>query len=147
MNWSKSFYISMLVLLVGFSGSVLAGQGHAVDHRQEIKVDKEAKEHVLLEMRQLLETVHNVMDSALKKDMDAVNKYASAVGLKAMKATPPSVAKQLPKEFKMMGRSVHEAMDGIARDARDLGDSQHTIEQVTQTLGSCVACHSMYKFQ
>lgn len=120
---------------------------HAADQRLAINVDAEAKEHVLLEMRQLLETVHHVLNGALKKDMKAVATHAEAVGLKAMRATPASIANQLPKEFKMMGRGVHEAMDNIARDAKDMGDSQHTIEQVNTMLGSCVSCHATFKLK
>ncbi|MDX1813141.1 MAG: hypothetical protein R3240_14390, partial [Gammaproteobacteria bacterium] len=50
------------------------------DNRKSVKVDTNAKEHVLLEMRQLLEAVQLVMDSALKQDMDSVAKHASDVG-------------------------------------------------------------------
>lgn len=144
MNIHKSPLILILIALANFSGPALAMEAHT-DNRRAITLDNEAREHVLLEMRQLLEAVHHVLNSALEQDMHAVTKHAGAVGLKAMKATPPAVASQLPMEFKMMGKRVHEAMDNIARDARDLGDSQHVIEQVNETLGTCVACHATFK--
>lgn len=127
--------------------SSLSSAAASPDKRQAISVTPQAREHILTEMRMLLEAVHSVMDAALKQDMETVAASADKAGLKAMKATPEETAKQLPKEFKMMGRGVHEAMDMIARDARDLGDNQHTLEQLNQALGSCVACHSTYKLQ
>lgn len=136
-----------LFIFLALSGSSIAVAEDHADHRNVVKADNEAKAHVLLEMRQLLETVQLVMDSALKKDMEKVAHYAEQVGVKAMRATPPSVANQLPADFKMMGRGVHEAMDTIARDARDLGDSQHTLEQLNDTLQACVACHAAFKLQ
>lgn len=135
----------LLVLLLG--ASTAHADSQVADNRSLIKVDAVAKEHVLLEMRQLLESVQLILDATLKNDMEAVNRHASRVGLKAMRATPSQVASQLPKEFKMMGRGVHEAMDSIARDAKDLGDSRHAQEQLNSTLQSCVACHQTFKFQ
>ena len=145
MNVRTTAFITLFTLTLSTTGNVF-GEEHA-DHRTLIAADANAKEHVLLEMRQLLEAVQGIMDGALKKDMKAVASTANAVGLKAMRATPENVASQLPKEFKMMGRSVHEAMDNIARDAEDLGDSQHTLEQLNTTLTTCVACHSTFKLK
>ena len=125
----------------------LASADTGNDTRQAIPVTAEAREHVLTEMRMLLESVHLVLDAALKKDMETVAGSAEKVGLGAMTATPAEITKQLPKEFKMMGRGVHEAMDMIAKDARDLGDSQHTLQQLSDTLGNCVACHATFKLQ
>ena len=146
MNTQTQLRNLIIALTVFQAATSFAGDEHA-DHRTLINADSQAKEHVLLEMRELLETVQLVLDGALKKDMEKVATHAEKVGLKAMRATPPAVANQLPKEFKMMGRSVHEAMDTIARDARDLGDSTHTLEQLNTTLQTCVACHATYKLQ
>ncbi|MDH5730627.1 MAG: hypothetical protein OEZ58_16680 [Gammaproteobacteria bacterium] len=139
---------SLLFVVISLFASpiTMASKPHT-DVRTLIQIDSQAKEHVLLEMRQLLEATQLILDSALKNDMKAVSQYASNVGLKAMKATPTNVASQLPKEFKIMGRSVHEAMDSIARDANDLGDREHTLTQLNETLQSCVACHNVFKFQ
>jgi len=150
MNAASKITVATALVWFSVAGAAFAADQHAehtADHRVAISVDAEAKEHLLLEMRQLLETVHHVLDGALKKDMKAVATYAEAVGLKAMRATPASITNQLPKEFKMMGRGVHEAMDNIARDAKDMGDSQHTIEQVNTLLGSCVSCHATFKLK
>ena len=140
---SKSIFTGLLIATA--ASGVSAQSQH--DTRQSISVTSDAREHVLTEMRMLLESVHSILESAIKKDMQAVAASAEKVGLKAMSATPPETANQLPQEFKMMGRGVHEAMDMIARDARDLGDSEHTLQQLSETLGNCVACHATFKLQ
>ncbi|WP_455203741.1 hypothetical protein [Kaarinaea lacus] len=134
--------VMSLLMFASFSSAV-----PTPDTRQAISVTPGVREHVLTEMRMLLEAVQLVMDAALKQDMETVATSADKVGLKTMAATPQEAVKQLPKEFRAMGRGVHEAMDMIARDARDLGDNQHTLEQLNQALSGCVGCHATYKFQ
>lgn len=139
--------VRTIALVILIHSATAVASDTAPDNRTLINIDPVGKTHVLLEMRQLLEAVQLVMDSALNQNMDAVAKHASNVGMSAMKATPPSVAEQLPMGFKVMGRGIHEAMDNIARDARDLGDSRHTLEQLNDALQSCVACHQSFKLK
>lgn len=142
-----SLYLSRILLIVLSVWSINANaETDIADTRTVINVDTAAKAYLLQEMRQLLENVQLIFEASLKKDMDSVNKYASNLGMQSMKATPSYVSTQLPQEFKLMGRGIHEAMDNIARDARDLGDSQRTLEQLNTTLQSCVACHQAFKF-
>jgi len=48
-------------------------------------------------------------------------------------------------EFKKLGRDTHLKFDALALDADELGDKEHTLEQLSELMKNCVACHAVYK--
>jgi ATP phosphoribosyltransferase regulatory subunit HisZ len=51
----------------------------------------------------------------------------------------------LPKEFMQLGMSVYQDFDKIAADAESIKDPKHTLQQLSQSMGKCVACHATYQ--
>lgn len=113
--------------------------------RQAIVLPEEGRELVLMEMRQFLEAVQMIMQHALREDMPGVADSARPMGMAAMQGVPAPVMEQLPAEFKAMGRETHLRFDAMANDARDLGDPQHILQQLSDTLQHCNACHRSFQ--
>jgi hypothetical protein len=53
----------------------------------------------------------------------------------------------LPKEFMQLGMSVHQDFDKIAADAQSIKDPKHPLQQLSQTMGKCTACHAIYQIR
>jgi ATP phosphoribosyltransferase regulatory subunit HisZ len=53
----------------------------------------------------------------------------------------------LPKEFMQLGMSVYQDFDKIAADAESIKDPKHTLQQLSQSMGKCVACHATYQIR
>ncbi len=119
----------------------------AVDQRQLLDLKPEHRNIVLLEMRQLLTAVASIVDGVTKKDSDQIAAAAGPMGMQAMRGTPAEMRKQLPPGFRQLGRQVHQQMDMIARDAEDLGDPQHSLNQLRDAMKTCVACHANYRLR
>ena len=117
----------------------------ASDGRSAIILAESERNLVLTEMRAFLEAVQGIVTAANKNDMEAVAKYAKAVGFAAQQDVPVSLMKKLPLEFKKLGMETHKAFDQLAMDANDLSDKKHTLEQLGTLMQNCVACHAVYR--
>jgi len=138
------------VLLLVIAGLVykflLAGKTVTTeDRRTAIIMEPAERAFVLEEMRALLDAIRAMTDAVARDDMKKVAVAARAVGLAAAQHVPAAVAAKLPLEFKTMGRGVHAEFDRIALDAEALGDGKHTLTQMGELLGRCVACHAIYQ--
>lgn len=40
---------------------------------------------------------------------------------------------------------MHLGFQDVARDARDFGDVQHSLAQVSSVMNKCITCHSSYR--
>ena len=84
-------------------------------------------------------------DALSRDDMEAVSREARALGLVMSHHMPADLKQALPQGFRKLGHAVHSSFDQIALDAESLGDSQHSLSQLGDTLSRCVSCHSMYQ--
>ena len=126
----------------------LPGQAEpAADQRQRIALKPEYRDLVLLEMRQLLIAVAGITEGIANEDPQQIARAAKPMGMQAMHGTPAEMRKQLPTGFRQLGRQVHQQMDMIARDAEDLGDPRHSLNQLRNSLQTCVACHASYRLR
>lgn len=132
-------------ILLALLGTLTSPTQAADQERQTIILPSEGREQVLQEMRQFLNVVQIILQDAQNNDMKGVESAARSVGAGAMQDMPASVMKKLPAAFRTMGRETHLQFDAIADDARDLGDSQHTLEQLGNTLQQCNACHRSFR--
>jgi hypothetical protein len=134
----------IILLLVCFSTSVLADE---VDSRQVLNLTEPQRSHVLTEMRALLTATQNITGALAKDDMAAVAKSAKSVGFNMKHKAENSLHSVLPKDFMMLGMSMHKNFDVIADDAVKLKDPKHTLQQLSETLAKCSACHATYQIQ
>lgn len=117
----------------------------AEDPRRAIVLDPPERALVLTEMRGFLTAVQKITDAAVRNDAGAIAAAAKTMGMAAAGGVPPTLAAKLPLEFKQIGFSVHQDFDRIALDAEAMGDTRHSLTQLGETLGKCVACHAMYQ--
>ncbi len=84
-------------------------------------------------------------DALSRDDMEAVSREARTLGIAMSHHMPADLKQALPQGFRKLGHAVHSNFDQIALDAESLGDSQHTLAQLGDTLSQCVSCHSTYQ--
>ncbi|BAO45695.1 hypothetical protein [Thiolapillus brandeum] len=132
--------IGGVVYKFGFLGSV----EQAPDGRQALLLTVEERNLVLGEMRAFLVAVQQIIAATNREDMEAAAKAAHKVGMAAQGAVPPGLIGKLPMEFKKLGFSTHKKFDELSLDAAQLGDPQHTREQLAVLMNNCIACHATY---
>lgn len=140
--------LGCVVLLAAGSAYKLLMGGHTqtgIDGRAEIALTASDRDIVLAEMRAILGAVQGVTQGLAQQDLKIVAQQARSVGLSAMGLVPPSLMQALPLEFKTLGRSLHAEFDQIALDAEQLGDREHTLQQLGEVMNKCVACHATYR--
>lgn len=134
-----------LVALALFAANPLFAQ--ELDNRQVINLNAMQRNHVLTEMRALLAATQNIAGALAKDDMAAVAKSAKAVGFNMKHKAENALHSVLPREFMMLGMSMHKDFDFIAEDATAINNPKHTLQQLSETLAKCSACHAAYQIQ
>ncbi len=125
------------------SGSV----EQSIDGRLAIQLTTSERDLVLTEMRTFLESVQQITQGMANNNFGAVTDAANRVGRAAQQGMPGTLIGKLPLEFKKMGFDTHAQFSQLALDAEQLGDGDHTLEQLATLLQNCVACHATYKFE
>ena len=115
------------------------------DTRTVIQLSPQHRALVLGEMRQFLSGLQRMTDALSRDDMETVAGEARTLGTSMSHHMPADLKQALPQGFRKMGHAVHSSFDQIALDAESLGDGQHTLSQLGDTLSRCVACHSTYQ--
>ena len=115
------------------------------DTRNVIQLSPQHRVLVLTEMRQFLSGLQQMTDALSRDDMETVARESRTLGTSMSQHMPADLKQVLPQGFRKMGHAVHSSFDQIALDAESLGDSQHTLSQLGDTLSRCVACHSAYQ--
>ena len=117
----------------------------ATDGREALLLEPGERDLVLAEMRQFLASVQGITDGLTGKDMQRVAEAARGVGAAAQQAVPASLVGKLPLEFKQFGFDTHRKFDLLALDAEQLEDPEHTLQQLSELMNNCVACHATYR--
>lgn len=115
------------------------------DGRTAIVLDAPERAFVLNEMRQFLAGIQLMLDAAERNDPAAIAQAARPLGMVAAQSTPAGMAAKLPIEFKTLGFSVHRDFDRIAMDAESMKDTRLSLQQLSETMKKCVACHATYQ--
>lgn len=148
------FKKSVLALLAA-AGLVLLGPASAAgpqsasadnpDKRPYLVLLPAERDLVLQEMRSFLHVIQVINDALARDDMAAVAAAARSMGANASNEIPPDVVAKLPQDFQQLAGQVHLAFDTIALDAESMGDTKHTLGQLSTMLKTCAACHSIYQ--
>ncbi len=117
------------------------------DQRQTVLLNPPQQAHVLSEMRRLLAGTQVIVTALATNDMERVTKQARLLGMQMKKKPENKLQNILPKTFMLQGKEVHMAFDRIADDAKSMKDPKHTLTQLGEALGTCTACHEMYRIE
>lgn len=128
-----------------FAFFVTSAFANEVDNRKTLTLTDPQRHHVLTEMRELLAGTQHILAALAKDDMAAVAEYSRALGFDMKHKAENPLHEVLPKEFMQLGMSMHKDFDLIAADAASLKDPKHTLQQMSDTMGKCTACHASYQ--
>ncbi len=118
---------------------------HAEDARTPLTLTAAEAAVVREEMRGFLEGVQKIAAGLADNDMKAVASAARALGMSGANHVPMNLRKKFPMEFKQMGHATHMGFDNLAIDAEGLGDSGHSLQQLSEVLQNCNACHASFR--
>lgn len=135
-------------LLIPIFGLIAASAlAEEVDKRQTLTVTETQRGYVLEEMRALLAGNQSILDALSRDDMAAVAQHARVLGMGMAHKAEDHLKGALPKEFMQLGMAVHQDFDQIAADAESVKDPKHTLRQLSDSTGKCVACHATYQIR
>lgn len=117
------------------------------DGRTAILLTAAERDLVLAEMRGFVEAVRDITGALAKDDFVAAAAAAKRVGMANANEVPPALIGKLPLEFKQLGFSVHTDFDQMALDAKNLGMTKFSLEQLSATLAKCAGCHAAYQLK
>ena len=117
------------------------------DKRLAVQLSKDERDLVLNEMRTFLDSVQKITQGIAKNDFTAAGEAARKVGRAAQQEMPGSLVGKLPLEFKKLGFDTHSKFTQLALDAEQMTDAEHTMNQLSELLHNCVACHATFKFE
>jgi len=148
----KICWFVVAVLVIGLAGMAykFVYQGkveQSADGRTAILLNAGERDLVLAEMRAFLESTQQITAAVAAKDMQTAAVAARKVGRAAQQAVPGSLLGKLPLGFKTLGFDTHSKFDALARDANDLGDPQHTLDQLGVLMQNCVGCHAAFRIE
>jgi hypothetical protein len=122
-----------------------AEPGMKVDTRTLIVLDSSDQSALFHEMRTLLANVQVIIDGVAKDNFKAVARAARASGVQSASEAGAAMEKQLPKDFNVLGMSMHKEFDAIAVDAEKGRDAKGILTRLAITMQKCNACHVSYQ--
>jgi len=143
--WIVVACLVMVLTGVLFKFLVQGSVVESTDNRLSLQLTDSERNLVLSEMRQFLASVQLITTAIASEDMTSIVSSARRVGMGAQGDVPVSLMGKLPLEFKKLGFDTHTKFDTLALDAEQLGDPQHTLEQLSQLMQNCVGCHAAYR--
>ncbi|MCU7813135.1 MAG: hypothetical protein KZQ77_18165 [Candidatus Thiodiazotropha sp. (ex Notomyrtea botanica)] len=138
----------ILLLLIFAMAYKFIWQGEvtpASDGRTAILMPASERDLVLQEMRGFLQAVQSILAATNLEEMQRVADSARQVGMAAGEGMPGSLVGRLPVGFKKLGFDTHGRFDTLALDAEQLGDPQHSLQQLAELMNNCVSCHATYR--
>lgn len=121
--------------------------GAGDDGRTAIVLQSGERGLILAEMRGLLGSTQAILDGINRNDMKQVAQAARAAGMGSAADVNPVLMGKLPVDFKKLGMSVHHNMDELAAAAEAGKPSGEIMGMLSNTLASCVACHSAWQLR
>lgn len=143
--WVLTLLLAVMVAGMGYffliKGNTFVGE----DGRTAIVLTEAEKASVLGEMRDLLEGVQIITGAIAVNDMDLVAEAASSLGMVVADADSPELLAKLPLEVKTLGLGAHAAFDNLAVLAKQSDDPNVVLQELSNMMLSCVACHDGYR--
>ncbi len=143
--WTISIVLLLVVSAMTYKFILSGSVAPSSDGRQALLLEPGERDLVLAEMRGFLEAVQSITTAVGSKDTEQIATAAGKVGAAAQQAVPGSLVGKLPLPFKKLGFDTHRKFDMLALDADELGDPEHSLQQLSELMQNCVACHAAYR--
>jgi hypothetical protein len=151
MNYKRWFVGALVLWVVTIAAAgYLFVKGWTVqevpDLRTAVVLTKAEREQILVEMRQLLKSVHGVLQGVSSQNLSSAGSAARAAGMGMAADVNPVLMAKLPLTFKAMGMSVHRDFDGLADGIQSGERGEQTLKRLSDLTSRCIACHDLYRF-
>jgi mono/diheme cytochrome c family protein len=143
--WLASVVLLLVVFAMAYKFLWQGQVAPASDGRNAILMPEGERDLVLTEMRSFLQAVQAILTAANADDAAAIAEAARSVGMATSEGMPGTLVARLPGSFKKLGFDTHGRFDQLALDAEQLGDVQHSLQQLAELMSNCVACHAAYR--
>lgn len=130
-------------LLLALCGAAVADEQ---DTRQQISMPDMMKKHMLAQMRDHLQALHDIQAAMARGELDKASDIAETrLGVSSM---PMQMQQQMmqymPQAMRMMGMEMHKSASRFARTATE-GDMLRALDSLSTVTRQCVACHAAYR--
>ena len=143
--WTITIVLILAVSAMTYKFILRGEVAPSSDGRQALLLEPGERDLVLAEMRAFLASVQSITAAVVNKDSAKIAVEARKVGAAAQQAVPGSLAGKLPLTFKKLGFDTHRKFDMLALDAEELEDPEHSLQQLSELMQNCVACHEAYR--
>lgn len=118
----------------------------STDGRRAVMLSPAERDLVLGEMRNMLGSVHGIVQGVNANDLKQVATAARASGMQAAVDVNPALMAKLPLEFKELGMTVHHGFDDLAT-AVETGkvSRDEVLRHLGTQMSACVGCHASYR--
>ena len=137
-----SLAVNVVLVRKLFVGNTQVIEG---DSRISIVVSQPNRDFVMSEMRNFVETLHQINMGIEQNDSSLIVEAARSSGGSVAHHAPAGLIASIPMGFKTIGFDTHAKFDSIANSAEKNFDPKVTQQQVTALLSNCVACHRSYR--
>ena len=143
--WTISLVLLLAVSAMTYKFIISGSVAPSSDGREALLLEPGERDLVLAELRAFLESIQTITSAVGKKDSTQIAAAARKVGAAAQQAVPGSLVGKLPLSFKKLGFDTHKKFDMLALDADELEDPEHSLQQLSELMQNCVACHAAYR--
>ena len=145
--WLLVFVFGVITLGMAYKFIIQGSILQATDGRLAVQMEAGERDFVLTEMRTFLESVQQITQGISENNMEMISKAARIVGNAAQQQAPGPLIAKLPLEFKKLGFDTHSKFTQLALNTEQIEDKQHSLNQLSELMQNCVACHATYKIE
>ena len=140
--------VAPIVLSGVLLGSVALWGAVEADKRQEVKLPAPLKKHMLHNMRDHLQALHEILEALGRDKSDEAAKIAEArLGMSSMALHgADKAAPYMPPAMRQTGMGMHHAASRFALAVEE-EDPQKSFEALSKVTASCIACHAQFKLR
>lgn len=117
----------------------------SADSRMAVELTAAERDHVLAEMRGMLESTQGVVGGMAANDHKAIQESAAAAGKRPPTSASKALHQKLPEAWLSVGAMAHGGFDEIARRAGEGGDASAIAAELETTLRACTSCHAAFR--
>lgn len=131
-------------LLMIFASNTSAAE----DNRQFVKLPEMMQHHMLMSMRDHLQTLNDILKYLNNGEMDkAASTAEHRLGMSSLGSHDAAhMAKFMPEGMQKAGTSMHKAASKFALKAEE-GELLPAYKMLSTITSSCVACHAGYRIR
>lgn len=125
-----------------------ASQSAETDARQLVKLPRMMQNHLLGNMRDHLQSVHEIQAALASGSLDkAADVAEDRLGMSSLAMHGAAhMAPYMPKAMQEIGTEMHHAASRFALTAKE-GDLKRALEDLVKVTQQCVACHAAYRIR